>query len=181
MTDSNPSTTATLVPGTYRLDPAKSRVHYTGKHMFGMGTVHATFTVQGGELRVCEPLATSSVSVTVDAASFRSDNARRDKDVRSAALLDVASHPVITFASESLQQDGDTLLVTGAVTAHGHTVGVEVRIDRLAHEGTGLSLRGRAERLDRTAFGITGSRGMVGRFLDLDIDAFATPPEQNAR
>ena len=72
-----------------------------------------------------------------------------------------------------LQQNGDTLLVTGTVTAHGHTVGVDVLIDHLTHEGTGIRLHGRAEHLDRTAFGITGSRGMVGRYLDLDLDAFA--------
>jgi len=91
MTESSTSSTGPIVLGTYRLDPSKSRVRYSGKHMFGMGTVHATFTVEGGELRVCEPLATSSVIVTVDAASFSSNSARRDKDVRSASLLDVAT------------------------------------------------------------------------------------------
>lgn len=173
MTDSSTASTAVLVPGTYRFDPTKSQVHYTSKHMFGMGTVHATFTVQGGELRVCEPRTTSSVIVTVDAASFSSNSARRDKDVRSAGLLDVTNYPDITFASDRLQQSGDTLLVTGTVTAHGHTVEVNVHIDRIAREGTGIRLHGRAEHLDRTAFGITGSRGMVGRYLDLELDAFA--------
>jgi polyisoprenoid-binding protein YceI len=149
-------------------------VHYTGKHMFGMGSVHATFSIRAGQLRVCEPLATSTVTVTVDATSFSSANARRDKDVRSAGLLDVANFPDITFASDSLRQTGDALLVTGTVTAHGQTVGVDVRIDRITPEGAGLRLHGRAEHLDRTAFGITGSRGMVGRYLDLELDAFAT-------
>jgi hypothetical protein len=64
--------------------------------------------------------------------------------------------------------------VAGTVTAHGHTVDVDVRIDRIAQEGTGIRLHGQAEHLDRTAFGITGSRGMVGRYLDLELDAFAT-------
>ena len=173
MTDGSASM-ADLPRGTYRLDPAKSRVHYSGKHMFGMGTVHASFTVQGGELRVCDPLATSSAMVTVDAASFRSNSAKRDNDVRSTGLLDVARYPTITFASERLQQQGDTVLATGTVTAHGHTVGVDVRIDRLTREGTGIRLHGLAEHLDRTAFGITAARGMVGRYLDLELDAFAT-------
>jgi polyisoprenoid-binding protein YceI len=174
MTHNSTASTAVLAAGTYRLDPAKSRVQYTGKHMFGLGTVHATFTIEGGELRIREPLATSSVAVTVDAASFSSNNAKRDKDVRSAGLLDVANFRAITFASDALQPRGDTLLVNGTVTAHGHTVDVDVRIDRITVEGTGIRLHGRAEHLDRTAFGITGSRGMVGRYLDLELDAFAT-------
>jgi polyisoprenoid-binding protein YceI len=173
MTDNSTASTAELAQGTYRFDPTKSRVHYTGKHLFGMGTVHATFSIRAGDLRVCEPLATSTVTVTVDAGSFSSANTKRDKDVRSGGLLDVAHYPEITFASESLRQTGDALLVTGTVTAHGHTVGVDVRIDRVTPEGAGIRLHGRAERLDRTAFGITGSRGMVGRYLDLELDAFA--------
>jgi polyisoprenoid-binding protein YceI len=173
MTDSSTASPAAPVPGTYRLDPTESRVRYTGKHMFGLGTVRATFTIHAGELRIGEPLATSSVEVTVDATSFSSANAKRDKDVRSAGLLDVATYPDITFASDTLEQIGDALRVAGTVTAHGHTVDVEVLIDRITPHGPGIRLHGRAEHLDRTAFGITGSRGMVGRYLDLELDAYA--------
>ncbi len=162
-----------IAPGQYRLDPTRSRVHYTGKHMFGLGTVHATFSVQEGELRIDEQVAASQVTVVVAAASFASGNAKRDKDVRAASLLDVDRYPTITFASDAMQTTSDGLLVHGTVTTHGHTVPVDVRIDRVTHEGNGIRVHGRAEQLDRTAFGITGSRGMVGRYLDLEVDAFA--------
>lgn len=36
--------------------------------------------------RVADPVTASSVAVTVDAGSFRSNNAKRDTDVRSASL-----------------------------------------------------------------------------------------------
>jgi polyisoprenoid-binding protein YceI len=173
MTDSG-ATLAELTPGTYRIDPTRSQVHYSGKHMFGLGTVHATFTVREGELRVGEPLTTSGVTVTVDAATFSSNSARRDKDVRSAGLLDVNRYPDITFASDSLQKTENRWLVVGTVTAHGRTVPVNVVIDRVAPEGVGIRVHGGAEHLDRTTFGITGSRGMVGRYLDLGLDVLAT-------
>ena len=175
MTDTSTATMPSLSPGRYRLDPNQSTLHYSSKHMFGLGVVHATFRVRGGELRVGEPLDTSVVEVTVDAASFSSGNARRDKDVRSAGLLDVERFSDITYASEGLQQTEEGWLVTGTVTAHGHTVPVDVRIDRVVDEGAGIRMHGRAERLDRTAFGITGSRGMVGRYLDLELDVVAIP------
>lgn len=161
-------------PGRYRLDPDRSRVHYSGKHMFGMGTVQATFMVQEGELRIDRHVATSEVTVVVAAASFTSHNAKRDKDVRSASLLDVDTYPDITFRSDGLQATADGWLVRGTVTAHGHTVPVDLRIDRITPEGTGIRVQARAEHLDRTAFGITGARGMVGRYLDLEVDAFAS-------
>ena len=47
-------------------------------------------------------------------------------------------------------------------------------IDRVTPEGPGLRVHGGDEHLDRTTFGITGSRGMVGRYLDLEFDVLAT-------
>lgn len=170
-------TTPIQVPATgiYRVDPERSKVHYSGKHMFGAGTVQASFAVLDGEIEIRDPLTTSSATVTIDAASFTSDKARRDKDVRSARLLDVATYPHITFAADRLAETGDGWLVSGTVTAHGQTAPVDVQVDRVAQEDGGIRLHGRAVHLDRTALGITGSRGMVGRYLDLELDAFASP------
>ena len=175
MTGSSSTPMAGPSAGTYRIDPQRSRVSYTGRHLFGLGVVHATFAISSGELRVADPLTASSVAVTVDAASFRSNSARRDKDVRSASLLDVAAHPDITFLSEALRRDGDGWRLTGSVTAHGNVVPVEVLIDQMTPEAVGVRVRARAEHLDRYAFGVTKSKGMVGRFLDLHLDVFAVP------
>jgi polyisoprenoid-binding protein YceI len=80
-------------PGRYRLDPDQSRVHYSGKHMFGMGTVHATFAVREGDLVVDNSHALAGAEIVLEAASFASNSARRDKDVRGAGLLVVVSYP----------------------------------------------------------------------------------------
>jgi polyisoprenoid-binding protein YceI len=161
--------------GSYRIDPQRSQVSYTGRHMFGLGVVHATFAISSGELQVVDPLIGSSVVVTVAAGSFRSNSAKRDKDVRSASLLDVAAHPDITFCSEALRCEGDTWQVTGIVTAHGNAVPVEVVLDHMTPEAGGVRVHGRADHLDRYAFGVTNGKGMVGRYLDLDLDVFAVP------
>ena len=161
--------------GRYRLDPETSNIGYSSKHMFGLGTVHASFSVISGEIEVTDPRSASKVSVTVDAASFTSNSAKRDRDVRSTSLLDVAHHPDITFLSEDLRRDGDEWRLTGSITAHGNVVSVEVLIDRMTPETTGVRMHARAEHLDRLAFGVTKGRGMVGRYLDLDLDVFAVP------
>lgn len=163
------------VAGTYRIDPATSRVHYSGKHLFGLGTVRATFAIREGALEVGDPVTRSSATVTVDADSFSSNNARRDKDVRAAGLLDAATYPDITFTSQRVLEADHGLVVVGHVTAHGHSVQVELQVDVLTQEGTGLRAHGRVGRLDRTALGVTGSKGMVGRYVDLELDVFAHP------
>jgi len=175
MTEPNRSRSIDAAPGRYRLDPQQSRVHYSGKHMFGTGTVHATFAVREGEVVLDDTHTLSDATVVVDAASFASNSAKRDKDVRSAGLLDVERYPDIVFTAGSMEKRDQGWLVPGAVSAHGQTVPIDLHIDQLTAEGTGIRLHGSASHLDRTAFGITGSRGMVGRFLDLEFDAFATP------
>jgi polyisoprenoid-binding protein YceI len=159
--------------GTYRVLPQVSTVSYSGRHMFGLGTVHATFAVTSGEVQVRDPVAESTVVVHMDPASFSSGNAKRDRDVVAASLLDCATHPEISFASRGLREEGDHWVLSGTVTAHGTAVPVDVVIDRVTPEGTGMRVHARAGHLDRHAFGITGSKGMVGRYLDLDFDMVA--------
>jgi polyisoprenoid-binding protein YceI len=159
--------------GTYRLDPDKSTIHYSGKHRFGTGTVHATFKLTSGDILVADPLTYSSVSLCVDANSFASNSAKRDKDVRTKMLLDVAAYPDINFSSKQLLEDGDNWIVAGEVTTHDHTLPVEVTIDRVTQDGDAITLHGRADHLDRYALGVTKGKGMVGRYLDLELDAVA--------
>jgi polyisoprenoid-binding protein YceI len=161
------------VAGTYRLDTDKSLVRYSGKHRFGTGTVHATFKLKSGDVLVADPLAFSSVDLTVDANSFASNSPKRDKDVRSKMLLDVATHPDINFSSKRLREEGDSWIVAGEVTTHGQTLPVEVTIDRVTQDGDAITLHGRADHLDRYALGVTKGKGMVGRYLDLELDAVA--------
>lgn len=47
--------------GTYRVDPTRSSVRYTGRHMFGLGGVQATFAIAAGAIEVAEPTSASSV------------------------------------------------------------------------------------------------------------------------
>jgi polyisoprenoid-binding protein YceI len=176
MPDPRLDPTSTVTSGRYRIDPGRSRVRYAGKHMFGLGTVHATFSVREGDLSIGDATGPLITKVIVDAASFSSDNAKRDRDVRSAGLLDVEHYPDITFTSEHMQEiPGEGWLVRGIVTAHGRSVPVDVQVDRVTANGSAVLVHGRARNLDRTAFGITGSRGLVGRYLDLELDVVATP------
>ena len=176
MRDLHPDKTLDVAAGRYRIDPDRSLVRYSGKHMFGLGTVHATFSVREGVLSIGNAGDTLRTCVTVAAASFCSNNAKRDRDVRSAGLLDVEHHPDITFTSEHGQPtSGQGWLVSGTVTTHGRSVPVDVLVDRVTVNGPEVHAHGWVRNLDRTSFGITGSRGMVGRYLDLELEVVGRP------
>jgi polyisoprenoid-binding protein YceI len=60
------------------------------------------------------------------------------------------------------------------VTAHGITVPAEVRLGDARQEAGEARFRATA-RLDRTSFGVTKKKGMVGQTVDLVIEAVARP------
>jgi polyisoprenoid-binding protein YceI len=173
MTTESLESTPLPAAGTYRMDPQRSTVAYSGRHMFGLGVVHATFEITSGELRIGDPPAASSVMVTIDANSFASGNAKRDSDVRAAALLDTATYPSITFTSDTLQWAGEHWLLSGTATAHSVSVPVQLVIERVSAEHGSIRVQAHAKHLDRYAFGVTRAKGMVGRHLDLNFDIHA--------
>jgi polyisoprenoid-binding protein YceI len=166
-------------PGTYRVDPTRSSVRYTGRHMFGLGGVQATFAVAAGAIEVAEPTSASSVRLSVDPATFTSDKTRRDKQVKSKALLDVEQYPEISFRSTAVRADGDQWQVIGDVTAHGSTRPVEITVDRATASGTDVTVDAVAQ-LDRYAFGVTGVKGMAGRHVTLEFDLIAAATSTSA-
>lgn len=160
--------------GTYRVDPERSNVTYACRHMFGLGKVRAGFTISSGVLDVSTTLAGSSASATIDAASFHSANERRDRDVKGRGLLDVAAFPTIAFSSTGIREDGGATIFAGIVAMHAVEAAVEVTVLSWEAPEPGLvRVTARASHLDRYSFGITGSRGFVGRYFDLAFQVVA--------
>jgi polyisoprenoid-binding protein YceI len=161
-------------PGTYALDPERTTIRADVKAMFGLITVHGTFRLQEGQVIIAADPGASSVRASIEAGSFASGNAKRDADVVSANLLDVKAYPQISFTGQGARRDGSDWVLTGSVTAHGTAAPAEIRISDARLEAGDARFRATA-RLDRTSFGVTKKKGMVGRTVDLVIEAVAQP------
>jgi polyisoprenoid-binding protein YceI len=161
-------------PGTYTLDPEHTSIRADVKALFGLMTVHGTFRLQVGQVSIAAEPGASSVQAIIAAGSFASGNTARDADVVSATLLDARTYPEITFAGQGARHDGDAWVVPGSVTAHGTAVPAEVRLSQARREAGGARFVATA-RLDRASFGVTKKKGMVGRTVDLVIEAVAQP------
>jgi polyisoprenoid-binding protein YceI len=104
----------------WQIDPFHLQVEFATKHL-GMMTVRGHFNEVSttGTIDPDNP-ATSSVAVTIQAASIRTNNAMRDDDLRSANFLDVDSYPTITFTSTQIEPVGpDRYTMTGDLTIKG--------------------------------------------------------------
>ncbi len=151
--------------GRYQIDPDGSSVTFRTRHLFGLAPVRGSFAIRAGTVDVSEPVTGSRISAEIDAASFHTGNPLRDAQVRSAGFLAADEYPVLAFSSTGL--DGQVL--EGTLTVREVTRPVSV----LA-EVTGVSTRSftaRATvRIDRYDFGVTASRGLAGRYLDVAVE-----------
>jgi polyisoprenoid-binding protein YceI len=168
----NTATRPALAPGTYRIDPARSRVHFTIKETFGLMTTRGTFTIRDGTVDIAADPESCAVTATLDAASFKTDKARRDSTVVSRSFLDAATYPTIRFDSTAVGREGDAWVVRGQLTVRGEAVPVTLRIGRAAATVDGCRFTATV-RVDRHATPVRAARGLIGRYLDVELDVYA--------
>jgi polyisoprenoid-binding protein YceI len=167
------TTVPTIAAGTYRLLAARCAIRFHTRGMFGRHAVSGTFAVRDGTVVVTEDPRGSRVQATVDTASFDTGNARRDKDVRSRRFLHTDRYPSMSFVSGELAAGPDGgWRMAGMLTVRGVTTPVTLALGRVAATADGLTARA-TTRIDRYARGLTGSRGLVARYLDVELDITA--------
>lgn len=152
--------------GRYHIDPDGSSVTFGTRHLFGLAPVRGRFAVRSGTVDVSEPLTSSRVHAEIDAASFRTGNRQRDAAVRSARFLAAGEHPVLAFSSAGLAGQ----LLAGTLTVRGVSRPVSVQTEITGVDPRSFTARATV-RIDRYAFGVTASRGLAGRYLDITVEA----------
>jgi len=114
--------------------------------------------------------AASRVTLTVEAQSVDTGVTGRDRALRSDDFFDVSRHPRWTFVSRSVRPTGaETADVTGDITIRGTTRSITVPVHFLGVNESGSEgiLAGfeTSFTLDRTDFGVNGTRWSGGRAL----------------
>jgi polyisoprenoid-binding protein YceI len=152
----------------YRVDPTLSTIAVRTRHLFGLGVIHGTFTLHGGQIVVAERVEDSLVEATAAAASFNSGNPGRDKRVGSKALLNAREDPEITFTSHQVVKTGSSWTAHGTLTARGHGAPCEFAVVDTVERPDGFEVVAIGT-IDRYAHGITGARGLAARYLDVTV------------
>jgi polyisoprenoid-binding protein YceI len=165
---------------TWVFDTVHSSIHFSVRRMV-IGRVRGQFTKWRGSMVFNESIPREAhVAVRIDGDSIETNDARRDKHLRSADFLDVEHFPHITFASSRIEGDGERLTITGLLGIRGVTREVvleseyrgKVR-DRWDNERLGFSAR---TTIQRHAFGLTWNEVMptgelyVGDEIEISIE-----------
>jgi polyisoprenoid-binding protein YceI len=144
-------------PETYAIDKEHTAVTFKIKHFFSK--VPGRFTTFEGTIDLDrDDWSASAVNVTIDTASIDTDEAARDRHLRSDAFFDAENHPTITFRSTSAEANGtDKLAIHGDLTMRGITRPVTLDVDVLGF--------GKMYGVERAAF---EARTTINR-MDFDV------------
>jgi polyisoprenoid-binding protein YceI len=157
----------------YKIDPAHSAVVFRVGHM-GIGIVFGRFNEIAGSFVVDrENPANCSLAAGILADSVDTNQADRDKHLRSPDFFNVKEFPRITLKSTKVEQTDDGYKVTGDLTLHGVTRSITFNLTKV---GEGKDPRGTQRigfytefTVKRTDHGMNFSTDMVSDEVTLMI------------
>ena len=118
-------------------------------------------------------LGASSISATIQTASFNSGVALRDKHLKAKDYFDAAGFPTITLVSTQIVKTGNGYLGTFNLTLKGTTKSVQLPFS-VVKNGTNLTFNATELSIDRTAFGVGGSSFTLSNTVKIAINAVFT-------
>jgi polyisoprenoid-binding protein YceI len=151
------------VAGTWTIDPVHSEVGFSVRHMM-VSKVRGKFTKFGGELVTADDVLGSSVTADIDLASIETGAEQRDAHLRSPDFFDTDNHPLMTYRSTGIRQDGEDFIVDGELTLKGVTRSVPLKLELNgfgpdAYGGTRAGFSATAE-INRQDFGVNWNAAM---------------------
>jgi polyisoprenoid-binding protein YceI len=159
--------------GSWTLDASRSAVRLRSRHLWGLVPVKGVFGEITGAGTV-SPAGEVSGTVRVAAASIDTKMKKRDAHLRSAAFLDSAAYPHITFRAGQITASPEAVIVSGVLTVRdvdrplslpAAVSGIntdEVRLDAEFH-------------VNRADFGITWNKlGMASMIAVITVHAVFT-------
>lgn len=171
-----------LEAGTWTLDPAHSQVSFRVRHLMA-AKVRGSFGKFAGSIEAGDSLETSSVSVTIEAASIDTGVSDRDAHLRSGDFLDVENFETISFSSSEVRETSSGFEVDGELTIRGVTrpVTLEAEFSGVVADpwGNGKAIFSATTKINREDWGLTWNAALetggvlVGKEVTIEVEAQA--------
>jgi polyisoprenoid-binding protein YceI len=122
-----------MARSTWTIDPARSRVSFTVRHMV-VSKVRGRFTRFAGAVELDEEeLARSTVEARIEVASVETGDRERDEYLRTNEFLDPARHPELIFRSRRVEAAGrGKWRLVGELSIRGVTREVALAVEESA-------------------------------------------------
>jgi len=153
--------------GDWLLDPARSRVHFHTRAMFGLFPVVGRFERFEGVLHV-EDSGQATGDLRIESASIRTGISRRDAHLRTEDFFHADAHPYMTFNLTGLRPDGNAHDVTGTLRIREKALPIRARAT-VSDAGGELQIEARFP-VDHDAAGLGWAKpGLVRKLVDADV------------
>lgn len=163
----------------WTLDPAHSHIGFSVPHLM-ISEVEGQFKTYSAKVQLDEAdLTKSQVEFTGEVASLDTENAERDKHLKSPEFFDAAKFPQLTFKSSKITKAGKGYKLKGQLTVHGVTkdVTLDATVSQAIKNPWGKQVRAVkiTGKLKRSDYGLTWNKTLdqggvlVGEDVTLDL------------
>jgi polyisoprenoid-binding protein YceI len=177
--------TASIVtprPGIWDIDSSHTSLEFVARHIFTK--VRGRFEDFSGTITIAEDPQQSSAEATIQTASVKTFDERRDGHLRSGDFFAAEEWPQISFQSTSIVALGETRYrVSGDLTVRGVTRPIDLETEFVGwsvdHNGMERATFTASTRVNREDFALTWNLALetggwlVGRDVDLELELAA--------
>ena len=114
-------TTQAASAATYQIDPVHSQIEFTVAHLMVFKVSGSFNEYQGAIEADSSTKSLLSAHAEINVASIDTREPKRDGHLLSADFFDAENHPLMTFASKSVEGSGDNISVVGDLSIRGTT------------------------------------------------------------
>lgn len=158
---------------TCRVSDSRSLVRFTVRNL-GI-PVRGSIGLSRGEVEVDDDGTPVRARAEFALTDLDTGITRRDDDLRAPRFLAVDRHPVMVWTCERFNRSADGCwLADGLLRVRGTATPLQVA--GVAEPVDGGTVVQAAATLDRRAVGIRAPRALVGRVVQVEIDAWLGPP-----
>jgi polyisoprenoid-binding protein YceI len=168
-TTNTPSNDLSRLAGHWKLDPDNTSVTFRTKAMWVL-PIKGTAKALSGDAQLNPDAEAAKGTLVIDAASFNTENKKRDDDLHSENFLDVAEYPTIIFtANGGRQASARRVEISGMLAIHGKTRPLTLQAE-LAESGSSVTLTTQVQ-IDRRLWGVTKGSKMGAGLIQVEIHA----------
>jgi len=159
-----------VAAGTWTVSDSRTRVTFAVRN-FGR-PAQGSVACRWGEVEIDAAGTPQRVTAEIDLESVDTGIAKRDADLRKPWLLDIDRHPTMTWsAARFTREDDGRWTADGVLGLRGTSVPLTVTGPAEVLPDGWVRVRATAS-LDRTAVGIRAPRFLIGRRVEIDVDAW---------
>lgn len=160
--------------GTWTVCDSRTRVTFAVRN-FGRW-MHGSVACRWGAVEVDGSGAPARVAAELDLDSVDTGIAKRDADLRKPWLLDVDRHPAMTWTADRFTPGDDgRWTADGVLEVRGSSAPLTVTGQPEMLSDGWVRVRATAS-FDRAAVGIRAPRLLIGRMVEIQVDAWLSRP-----